>query len=1146
MASTSASPSTPNVANAFEGIAPPYGSSSSSKQPWDVFINHCGTDVKHTLATNISNTLNRTGLRVFLDVEALQAGDIITTEIQEAMHSVSVHIAIFSPNYAQSPWCLAELSYMLKTNAKIIPVFRDVDPSDLRRVAHGKGSYASAFDEYEEKKRYTEEKLQEWKTALENVSLHSGFVVRNNHDEGKVLKNIENTVFKMMRKVPFEVAKRPVGLDRMVREFKRCSLESATSDSNVRIVGIVGMGGIGKTTLAKELYNQKCSCFHACSFIFDVREAASKSALHEKQKRLLKDIGVNNGDFCCDSVEEGKAILASRLRSLCALIVLDDVGHEDQLDALLPGRDALGSGSLIIVTSRELGVLTKWGISSNAICILKGFNESHARQLFCWHAFLQPYPEEGFEDLVQKFLIACSGLPLSLKVLGGQLYTKSMDYWEAQLQKISGMLPRDIMMKLKVSYDALDKDEQEMFMDVACFFIGENISLAIAVWDGSGWNGLLGWETLVNKCLVNLDEHDCITMHDHLRDLGRNLANNHSPSRLWHQAQIIKVQGQARESMYIRGVKFSVASSSFKEFRRPLPSSLGLKLLVDSKYEFTKQIVTPSDNLLWLRGIDFQIIRLPSWLSLRKLRILELKDANKLEKLWHNRDPPFYLRELTITGAHNFQKFPKSIGCLKDLKKIIVICSIMKNLPEEFCFLKSLEHLELVECRELSSLPCHLGDLKKLRHISLASCKGLTSLPDSFKHLIHLQYLNLRGCSAISFKLDMLENMRRLEYVDFRRCPKLKELPNQITDQVGLRVLDVQFTGLREVATDIGQLLKLESLKIGSPDLKSLPDSMWHLNMLRKIDISVTQVSTISIPKECCPSLEQLRLSGNGQLKHIGSLPTSMKTLLVVYCKRLKSITSCSGLVKLRHLCLVKCSELSELPSFAECLSLYKIFIDGCDKVKKLEGLEHAISLQELIAMTRWKSQGIQSLDCLERLNTLKLIARSRSALQPCIQTIKKWPREVLIGGRAVSDVESVMESLSLPNLTVIRRGKWWLEDWWKTHTSNADAAIICFLRYYSKEFVHNHPEVWDSERLNSLYRGSLLEVHRREGKWVYVGLFIRASNLISNTMCSRGFNLMNDDMNSHSGLSSERIMLVVGEETCVVEALTHFWNLFM
>ncbi|GLJ52806.1 hypothetical protein SUGI_1124910 [Cryptomeria japonica] len=118
------------------------------------------------------------------------------------------------------------------------------------------------------------------------------------------------------------------------------------------------MGGSGETTLSKELYKRRTSSMERSSFIYDIREA--KDQLHNKQIQLLEDLGVNE---TFDSLSQGKAILARHLRSFKVLIVMDDVDHANQLDALLPIKDNLQKASLIIVTTRERQVLTSWGIS---------------------------------------------------------------------------------------------------------------------------------------------------------------------------------------------------------------------------------------------------------------------------------------------------------------------------------------------------------------------------------------------------------------------------------------------------------------------------------------------------------------------------------------------------------------------------------------------------------------------------------------------------------------------------------------------------------------------------------------------------------------------------------------------------------------
>jgi hypothetical protein len=66
------------------------------------------------------------------------------------------------------------------------------------------------------------------------------------------------------------------------------------------------------------------------------------------------------------------------------------------------------------------------------------------------------------------------------------------------------MLPSDILSRLRISYDALDKEEKHIFLDIACFFIGEDRDTAIRIWDGSDWDGWLSLKNLQNRCLVEV------------------------------------------------------------------------------------------------------------------------------------------------------------------------------------------------------------------------------------------------------------------------------------------------------------------------------------------------------------------------------------------------------------------------------------------------------------------------------------------------------------------------------------------------------------------------------------------------------------------------------------------------------------------
>ena len=201
----------------------------------------------------------------------------------------------------------------------------------------------------------------------------------------------------------------------------------------------------------------------------------------------------------------------------------------DQLDALLPWevKDALPSNCLILITTRDKSVLLRSRVQDSSIYKLSVLNKQHSTELFCCHAFHQPDPSPGFQDLVDELVGVCQGLPLSLKVIGALLSgNDNKSYWQNQLNRLQHILPDDIQQKLRISYDSLDKEEQNIFLAIACFLKGEKRDTAIKIWDQSGWKGFLGFQNLQYKCLVEVDSENCICMHDQLRQLGRDMAKD--------------------------------------------------------------------------------------------------------------------------------------------------------------------------------------------------------------------------------------------------------------------------------------------------------------------------------------------------------------------------------------------------------------------------------------------------------------------------------------------------------------------------------------------------------------------------------------------------------------------------------------------
>ncbi|XP_059073014.1 disease resistance protein RPV1 [Cryptomeria japonica] len=892
--------------NAFQGIAPALLSSKSADYPsYDVFINHRGPDVKKTLAEAIYRHLSAFNLRVFLDQKELRTGDFLPAAIQHALATCKIHIAIFSPGYAESPWCLAELSFMLKTRAEVIPVFYDVQPSQARYIQTG--PYAKAFEDYHRKKRIDLHIVEKWKEDLHTASFFSGLVHDTSKDEEHILlKSIVNRVVVEAKGEVLEVAKHPVGLEEAFQAFQNTILEwDEEQGSRVKVVGIVGMGGSGKTTLAKKIYNEKSWTYKGrCCFLSDVRLESTKNGLASLQRKLLQKLV--QYDWQIENSSQGKEFLRSRLQNEEVLIVLDDVDDEEQFEGLLV-KEVLGRGSLVIVTSRDKSVLTSCGIS--LFHEVKGMAETHAKQLFCWHAFLLPDPLPGFESLVQRFLVACSGLPLSLKVIGSLLYKKKTDYWNGTLEKIGKhILPSNIINTLKISYEALDREEREIFLDVAWFFSGEEINTLVNIWEGSEWSSLQCLENLEQKCLVEFirenrgykekgEDRLLIRMHDHLRDMGRSVIDDQSPpSRLWRPIDIRNYlyRLQLGPIMEVRGICTSPAPNVYESGRIAAPISpwkacwmqileicgvssvfrgcsvdvVGSALrLLAAHGESVIELSDFSRELLWLRWYYRSYTGIPSSFSMQKLRVLEVleKDSGDGKSLWQSDEQaPTQLRELSV---QRLSKLPESVGLLKHLKKLVLSEGAMRSLPDEICHLKSLYHLDLNRCW-LEALPNQFGNLTNLRHLDLSHCSGLQALPDSFSQLIQLQYLCLFGCFNLMLSTDILRNIRTLHYLDLEGV-RVDSLPTHITSQTFLTNLYVSSSNLKNLPTDIGELGNLRVLQVHSRALTSLPSSLLNLSLLRSLNL----LNCVEL--NCLPeSIGELK-----NLKHLSLIETRVRIL---------------------------------------------------------------------------------------------------------------------------------------------------------------------------------------------------------------------------------------------------------------------------
>jgi hypothetical protein len=236
-----------------------------------------------------------------------------------------------------------------------------------------------------------------------------------------------------------------------------------------------------------------------------------------------------------------------RLHDKKVLLVLDSVDTIHQLNELAGGCDWFGSGSRIIITTRDKSLVDNYAMNGFIIekYKIEEMNVQDSLELFCWHAFDTINPAKNFEGLSILAVSYAKGVPFVLELLGYILKGMSVNYWEMTLEKFNkGIRNAEIQPVLTTSYDNLFEMDQQIFLDIACFFKGEKweyVKRVITPYIS------FGIRALVMKYLINIDENGCLDMHDIIQDMARQVVINESPekpnerSRLWDHNDVIRV-----------------------------------------------------------------------------------------------------------------------------------------------------------------------------------------------------------------------------------------------------------------------------------------------------------------------------------------------------------------------------------------------------------------------------------------------------------------------------------------------------------------------------------------------------------------------------------------------------------------------------
>ncbi|XP_050291330.1 disease resistance protein Roq1-like isoform X2 [Quercus robur] len=924
-------------------------SSSTARYKYDVFLSFRGEDTRYNFTSHLYKALCDKGFNTFIDDDNLQKGEAIATELPKEIELSMISIVVFSENYASSTWCLKEVVKILECKdlgQLVLPVFYKINPSEVRKQG---GKFGFALTKHEEKEN--RDKVQSWRAALTKAAGLAGFSYENGCFESEaqfIKKIVEEISSTTSNRTQLFVAKYPVGIDSHVEEIE---LLLDTKSNGVRMLGIHGLGGVGKTTIAKAVYNRIFDRFDRSCFLENVRERSQTTNDKVQLQKTLLNLKVDN-------VPKGIEVIKDRLCHTRLLLILDDVDKSEQIENLLGRCDWFSSRSRIIITTRDMQVLTTLG-KAHQLYEIKELNQREAYELFSLHAFQMNKPREDYLEVAKQIVYYANGLPLALTIIGSDLCGKSIDKWKIALDKYKSIPHKKIQEKLKISYDGLEETEKDIFLHVACFFKGFKKEYVTNILETCNLYPRDGICKLIDKCLITVDQIGILSMHDLLQQMGKQIVQQESKnpeerSRIWRyedayevltenmgtdkiQAMILRspkpveMELQGEPFARMKNLKFLFVENVhiFCEEFQYLPN--GLRILEWHKFPFSwpskyrpQKLVTL--NMSWRSGIRMEkIFKQGFQFNILKHMKLESDTITELPKLCA---PNLETLDLSSCGelvtVHEL--------CAPNLVKLILDCCYkLVTVHESVGVLDRLQFWELQNCVSLQNLPNNLR-LKSLEEFHLEYCSMLEKFPNILhQEMKHLKMLDLSG-SGIRELPSSIGYLTQLTVLQLDFCHNLRDLPDSIRYLTQLIELNLYGChNLRYLPDSIGYLTQLTYLRLdGCHNLRDLPDSIGYLTQLTSLDL------------DGCHNLRDLPDS-------IGYL-TQLTYLRLDGCHNLRDLPDSIGyLTQLTFLDLDGCHNLRDLPDSIRYLTqLTWLDLSDChnlrdlpDSIYKLQMLEH-------------------------------------------------------------------------------------------------------------------------------------------------------------------------------------------------------------
>ncbi|CAI9269416.1 unnamed protein product [Lactuca saligna] len=837
--------------------------SSIDRHRYDIFLSFRGLDTRLNFTNYLYEALIEANINTFLvDEEEIETGEDLKPELETAIKASRGSIIVLSENYATSTWCLDELELILEqrmtSNHIVIPIFYCVEPTHVRKH---KGSFGDAMAKHKRtmeaetdvnKRSQWAQKMDRWNKALTEVANLKGIDVKGRF-ETKFIEEIVKDIYRRLHVSLRSAQPFLIGMDNH-SNFVTSWLKDGSSHTT-DILTILGMGGIGKTSLAKYVYGLHCRDFPTSSYIEDIsRRCDGKfNGLLDLQKQICNDLLKTNSIQIHDV-----SIYTSKIENLLArkrvFLVLDDIDSLDQLDALL-GSKGFHPGSKIIITTKDTWLTESCALfktkvkPKHAKHILEGLNWIESEQLLCFHAFMCKHPKDGYEEVSDKLVKYCQGHPLALEVLGKSLHNRDVAYWEGCIEGLKKETDSRVNNILRMSFHSLpSNNDKELFKHIACFFVGIDRYVTQTILNACDINTRAGITNLIDRFLLSIGWNNEFEMHQLVQEMGRSEVKKESfdkpwkRSRLWCHKESFKVLKQKQGKGNIVGL------------------ALDMRMLEKEKlsgsFELNTDALSKMDNLMLLQ----------------------------LNYVHMNGSYEKFPDELKGLFMHGFCL--KSIPSDLPMENLVALDMSYSNIES---FVGSYSNPQRLQKRKKLDGPClkEIRLLRALKILNLSFCKQLRSLGD-FDQLPALETLILRNCIGLLEVCESIEQCVELVLIDLSYCNKLEKLPRSIhmLKKVKTVLLDgCNFGESRIVNRDIKSPEMYSGINTrtsSSSFVGDIPNDLKSFTLslpgsLQRLSLANNKLSVESFPMDfnCLSMLKELYLDGNP----ITSMPDCLRTL---------------------------------------------------------------------------------------------------------------------------------------------------------------------------------------------------------------------------------------------------------------------------